>query len=142
MSIWRDINRDSWTFAKKTIVGAGGGVGEYLTSYAVNLDAGAILNGKVSADVRLVDKYGTGAGLVCRADDLWSFLAFYVAPAEESATSTVARIAAFRYGRLVPVASLLEPVILDDELVHFSLEFYSGRVRGELRGASYTTSSS
>jgi len=138
VSSWQDINRDSWTFAKKTLVGAGGGVGEYLTSYAINTGAGFILNGKVSAEVRVFNKYGSGAGLVCRADDQWSFLAFYVAPTTEAASSTVARISAFRYGRLVPVVALSEPVLLSDDYSQFSLEFYAGRVRAELRSDERT----
>lgn len=140
MGTWRDVNRDSWTFSRKAVFGAGGGAGIYRISYAIDLEPGQVLNGKISADIRLVDRYATGAGLVCRADDSWSFISFYVAPSEKAATSTVARLGAMRYGNLVPIAVASEPVLLEDDYAHFSLEFFSGQLRGVIRSGSKTYS--
>lgn len=133
MHTWRDINKDSWTFSKKVVVGAGGGAGEYRVSYAVNIASGPLLNGKVSANILLKDRHSTGAGIICRADEQLNFLALYVAPTESSASNTVVRIGAMTKGHLLPIAAARERVVLAEGFAYFSLEFYSGLVRGELR---------
>ena len=134
MSTWRDINRDAWSFTRKLIVGSGGGIGEYRTAYAVNLTTSPILNGRVAAEIRLSDRHTTGAGLVCRANDLWTFLAFYTAPGEGEADATVARVGLFKQGVFTTLAALPEPVRLPEkEYSQFSLEFFSGHLRGEIR---------
>ena len=135
MTAWRDISKNSWSFARHRVVGLGDGIGEYRTSYAVNLEKGRVLNGKISADLRILDRHAAGAGLICRADDYWSFVAFYTAPSPESDNSTIVRLSVFKQGIFSPVAILNEPARLDDGKNRFSLEFLAGHVRGEIRTA-------
>lgn len=131
MTAWQDVNRDSWSFTRRLIVGAGGGVGEYRTSYALNREVGQLLNGRVSAEVSLTSRRVAGAGLVCRADDHWSFLAFYTAPGPESGESTLARVSVFNQGVFTAIAVLDKPIQLNENS-RFSLEFFSHQVRGEI----------
>jgi hypothetical protein len=130
---WRDINRDSWTFTKRLIVGYGGGIGSYKTSYAINQESGLLLNGKISADLKISNHHSTGAGLICRADDLWSFLAFHTAPSANGGDFTLARISLFKQGMFSEIVASSEEVYLDDDFNQFSLEFFSGKVRGEIK---------
>lgn len=138
MSSWRDINKDSWTFTRKKIAGYGGGIGELKTSYAVNLENGLLLNGKISADLRIVEPYLTGAGLICRADGLWTFLAFYTAPNSKENRYTVARLGLFKQGLFAPIATLNEEIYLDEDYNQFSLEWFSGKIRGEIKTSTNT----
>ncbi|TBR56517.1 hypothetical protein B4U84_29395 [Westiellopsis prolifica IICB1] len=133
MRTWRDINRDSWTFTKKLIVGYGGGIGVYKTSYAINQESGLILNGKISADFNISKRHLTGAGLIFRADDSWTFLAFHTAPSANGGDFTLARISLFKQGMFSEIVASSEEVYLDDDFNQFSLEFFSGKVRGEIK---------
>ncbi len=139
MSDWHASNSADWTpIGSRMITGHGGGVGPYQASYTIDLASGPVLNGSVSADIKLTESGVTGAGLVCRADPHWTFMAFYTAPENTSDDSTVARLGMFREGLLVPVAQLAEPVRLERGYNHFSLEFFSGRARGEIRAGERT----
>ncbi|MEU7784898.1 toll/interleukin-1 receptor domain-containing protein [Amycolatopsis sp. NPDC049159] len=131
MSTWQGSEPGAWTFGKTLLTGHGKGTGEFGTSYAVLSDQ-RMLNGRVSASITLTDRHQTGAGLVCRADTAWSFLAFYTAPSGDSADSTFARIGVVKEGLFVPVAVSAEPVVLSRRANRFSLEFFSGHVRGEI----------
>lgn len=133
MRYWRDINRDSWTFTRRLIVGYGGGIGEYKTSYAINQEKGIILNGKISADLKILERHSTGAGLICRADNLWNFLAFYTAPSSDEGNFTTARISLFKQGVFSPIIALSEEVYLHEGFNQISLEFFSGKIRGEIK---------
>src|SRR5262249_6603397 len=124
---------DSWSFTKKMVVGYGGGVGDYQTSYAINISCGTVLNGRIEADIRLIERHAVGAGLICRADDRWTLLAFYTAPGSGKASSTVARMGFFKEGVFTPLAVFAEPVQLAESYNKYSLEFFSGRARGEIR---------
>lgn len=132
MSSWRDINKDSWTFTKKLIVGYGGGIGPYQTSYAISRES-EMLNGRIFADIKLSDRHASGAGLVCRANDQWTFLAFYTAPGDSGSESTTARLGLFKEGVFSQLLALPEEVFLDKSYNRFTLEFYSGNIRGEIR---------
>lgn len=137
MNSWRDINRDAWSFSPRVIVGSGGGIGEYQAAYAINLTAGAILNGRIAAELQLSDRNPTGAGLVCRADEDWTFLAFYTAPSGDEEGTSRARIGLFKFGVFTQLAVLADPIQLSDtEFSQFSLEFFSGHIRGEIRTGS------
>jgi hypothetical protein len=138
LSTWKDVNKNSWTFSENAVVGLGGGIGEYKTSYCINLNNPRILNGKISADIKISNRYSKGAGLICRADEHWTFLAFYAAPPLKVADYTVARIGVFKQGVFSTVAYLDEPVRLDEEKNRFSLEFLAGHVRGEIQTAEKT----
>jgi hypothetical protein len=71
-----------------------------------------------------------GAGLVCRADADWNFITFYAAPEQADAVETFARIGVYREGVLTMVASGTEPIRLGVGYNRFSLEFFSGQMRG------------
>lgn len=138
MSTWRDVNRDSWTFTRKLIVGYGGGIGKYKTSYAVNEESGLLLNGKISADLKIAKRHSTGAGLICRADSDWTFLGLYTAPYASDGEFTSARIGLFKQGVFSQLVTLNEEVYLDEEFNRFSLEFFSGHIRGEITTSERT----
>ncbi|MGW6285340.1 toll/interleukin-1 receptor domain-containing protein [Streptomyces sp. NPDC055107] len=134
MNDWHPSPSASWTALPALLTGHGAGIGEYDASYIVDLSPEQVLNGRVSADIRLTESWGTGAGLVCRADRDWTFVAFYTAPQVQGETrTTVARIGVFREGTLTTVAQLPEAVVLSPGYHHFSLEFFSGTIRGEIQ---------
>jgi hypothetical protein len=139
VSDWRDINRDSWSFTTELITGSGGGVGEYLTSYALEVGRAPFLNGGISADIQIADRHAAGAGLVCRADEQWTFLAFYTAPSVPGAAATRARLGAWREGVFIPIAVSDEEITLSEGLNRFSLQFSSGNVQGEIVTAAGST---
>lgn len=138
MSDWHSSNSGEWTIGSRLITGYGGGVGTYAASYAIDLASGPLLNGSVSAGIQFTDRWAAGAGLVCRADRNWTFVAFYAVSENADGNTAVARFGAFREGLLIPVAQLAEPVRLGKGYHHFSLEFFSGRMRGEIRTAQHT----
>jgi hypothetical protein len=131
---WRDINGDAWTFTRRWIVGSGGGVGPFATAYAIWEEMPLSLNGRFSASIRLVDKTSTGAGLIWRADDSWTFMAFYVAPESANDKAATARIAFFKHGAFVQLASLPN-IELNDDYNVFAVEFRSAHVRAEIQAA-------
>jgi hypothetical protein len=130
MRKWQDINKDSWSFVGDSIYGDGGGLGDFLTSYAINLEGDKVLNGVVSADIKIVKSLFTGAGLICRADELWTFLAMYVAKDDEK-DFFVMRMGIWKEStNPIKVLSKREKIYLDDDFNHFSLEFISGYITG------------
>lgn len=136
MGSWRDITKNSWAFTKTLIVGEGGGAGEYRTSYAIHQATGLILNGRISAEIRLHGRHPNGAGLICRASDEWTFLAFYIAPGNEEPESMRARLAVCKHGVFTPIAASSEIVLLDEDFARFTLEFLSGNIKGEVGASS------
>ena len=130
MSKWQDINKDSWSFGGDTIYGDGGGLGDFFTSYAINLEGDKVLNGVVSADLKIVKSPFTGAGLICRADALWTFLAMYVAKDDEK-DFFVMRMGVWKEStQPIKVLSKREKVYLNDDFNHFTLKFVSGHITG------------
>ncbi|WP_406349071.1 toll/interleukin-1 receptor domain-containing protein [Streptomyces sp. NBC_01597] len=139
MNDWYASNSRDWTpLGSGMITGHGGGVGPYAASYTISLASETILNGSVSTAIRLTSRRATGAGLVCRADRNWTFVAFYTAPENPGDDTTVARLGVFREGVLTPIAQLEEPVTLARGFNRFTLEFYSGQIRGEIRADERT----
>lgn len=133
MNTWNTTSPREWTFGNKLITGYGQGIGEYGSSYALEAASGVLLNGRISANLRLIRARGVGAGLVCRADEHWNFVAFYTAPAEAAAESTFPRFGVYRDGVLTNIATAEQPVTLGTGYNRFSLEFFSGQLRGEIR---------
>ena len=131
MSNWDDISGDAWSFTKNRIVGIGGGIGQNHIAYAINLEHGIILNGKIEADVKLYKNGLTAAGIVCRADEYWSFLALYILY-NPSVGSTFMGLGVCDKGSFRPVAALAEKILIDDNYNRFSLEFFSGRIIGKI----------
>ncbi|GAA0947136.1 toll/interleukin-1 receptor domain-containing protein [Virgisporangium aurantiacum] len=132
MSTWTTTSPRGWTFANRLITGYGSGIGDFGSSYAVDTTPGELLNGRISADLRLVQRSGVGAGLVCRADKHWNFVAFYTAPEDADSKSTFARLGVYEEGVLTNVATSNEPVMLGTRYNRFSLEFFSGLIRGQI----------
>lgn len=131
MSNWKDITRDSWSFTSDSVTGYGGGIGSYKTSYTVNLENNSLLNGRISADLRIAKRHLTGAGLICRADDLWTFLAMYVTTSDQKDFMAM-RIGFWKQGMFNIIVSKKENIYLDDDFNHFSLDFFSGFIKGEI----------
>jgi len=138
VNTWNTTSPREWTFGNKLITGYGEGIGEYGSSYALDVGSGVLLNGRISANLRLIRAREVGAGLVCRADDHWNFIAFYTAPAEASAESTFARFGVYQDGVLTNIATAEQPITLGTGYNRFSLEFFSGQLRGEIRAPDGT----
>lgn len=129
---WKDIGSGFWNFSDDVVVSNyGGGVGSYETSYAINLASSSFLNGKISADIEIVKKQFVGTGLVCRADNLWTFLAMYVASYDQTDALSM-NIGIWKQGIFDLIVSKREEIYLDDGFNHFSLEFSSGNIKGEI----------
>lgn len=131
MSNWKNINKFRWLFSDNRVIGYSGGIGPYKADYVIHTGQG-ILNGRISADIKILRRHKTGAGLICRASDSWSFAAFYVAPDDGDMNQTVVRISYYKHGVFYPIIALKQPIVLDEGFNRFTLEFYSGTLRGEI----------
>ena len=131
MKSWRDISGDAWSFTRNKFVGIGGGLGPHSIAYATNIDEGLLLNGKVEADIRLRRGGLAAAGLVCRADEYWSFVAAYILY-NPSTDSAFMGLGVCERGSFEPVAISKEKISIDNDYGRFRLEFFSGRVRGNI----------
>jgi len=133
MSRWHAFPERSWSQIGQSLSGFARGAGPYGLSYALDTDRERFLNGRVSARIRLGNlKRPSGAGVVCRADSLRSLVAFYVASDADAPGSFSVRLAAFKYGTVVAMATLRKPVTIPDGQAHVSLQFFSGELVGEL----------
>ena len=133
MSNWQGINENTWSCRSDKIFGYGGGTGKYRTSYALDLEGNPFLNGKISSDIKINETSLSGAGLVCRADEMWTYLALYAYTATSTeGKSTVLRIAVFKQGAFLHIKTLKGKIELDKGFNHFSLDFFSGQIRGEI----------
>jgi hypothetical protein len=133
MTNWVQIKSGSWHFFDKFITGSGGGIGHFQTSYVLNKNEGIFLNGKISAKIKIRNWNSVGAGLICRANSLGSFLAFHVAPDDNNGNFVFLRLSVFNNFELIPVLSLKEKVVLDEDYNLFELEFISGQINGYLK---------
>ncbi|HYT43935.1 MAG TPA: toll/interleukin-1 receptor domain-containing protein, partial [Methylomirabilota bacterium] len=133
MGIWKDINKDSWSFASDVVSGYGGGIGRYQISYAINIEKGISLNGRISANLKIDESPLKGVGLVCRADEQWTFLAMYVATIKTETPATSLMLGVCKEGSFNVIASQEEEIVLGTDFNHFSLKFLSGNIRGEIR---------
>ncbi|MGI5212460.1 toll/interleukin-1 receptor domain-containing protein [Plantactinospora sp. CA-290183] len=134
MSDWRVFPERTWSAIGRTMSGSGPGEGPYGLSYAVDTGIGPFLNGRVSARIRLARRSGTqAAGLVCRADEHRSLVAYYFVTEPDSPELFALRIATFKHGQLSSIVGLRKPVDLgaNDE-VHLALQFFSGEIVGQV----------
>jgi hypothetical protein len=134
MSNWHTFpNKKSWSSIGKTLSGSGDGEGAYNTAYAINVDTGAFLNGRVSAYFRIAeDRPINGAGVICRANEMRSFVAFYVITDNSSPDLYSVRLAAFKYGKIVSLVGLKHSILIPNRQFHISLQFFSGEMIGEI----------
>jgi hypothetical protein len=137
MSNWRDPSKSNWSFSSRKIIGIGSGIGQYKTAYAVQTSI-ILLNGKVEADIKVLDPSRTfAAGLVCRADELWSYIAFYVLHNPQQNVLCMA-IGVSERGTFIPLVASQQPITLVNGYNHFSLEFFSGTIQGQVRSETQT----
>ena len=130
---WQTFPNKSWSSIGKILSGFGTGEGAYKTSYAVDTDAGSFLNGRVSAYVRLAgNRPINGAGVICRADEMRSFVAFYVVTDDNYPDLYSVRLAAFKYGKIESLVALKNSISIPNREFHISLQFFSGEMIGEV----------
>jgi hypothetical protein len=140
MSSWRAFPERSWSEVQGSLSGFGPGTEPYGMAYVTDAQGGPILNGRVSARIRLgrADR-ASGVGLVCRADGLRSFAAFYVTSEPEAPGMFSVRLAAFKFGSIAASAALRVPVALAENEVRLTLQFFSGELTGELLSGPTST---
>src|SRR5215831_14982377 len=104
MSNWRAFPERSWAEVRDSFSGFGRGTIPFGLAYAADTSR-RILNGRVSARIRLgrLDR-PAGGGVVCRADDLRSLVAFHLISDPEAPGLFSVRITAFKYGTVVAMA--------------------------------------
>ena len=134
MSNWHTFpNNKSWSPIGKILSGFGDGEGAYSSAYAINIDTGLFLNGRVSARILLArNRPINGAGIICRANEMRSFVAFYVVTDDTSPDFYSVRLAAFKYGKIVSLIGLKKSIAISDRQFHVSLQFFSGDMIGEI----------
>jgi hypothetical protein len=134
MSNWKTFpNNKSWSPIGKILSGFGDGEGAYSSSYAINIDTGSFLNGRVSARILLAgNRPINGAGVICRANEMRSFVAFYVVTDDTSPDLYSVYLAAFKYGKIVSLVKLKNSIAIPDRQFHVSLQFFSGEMIGEV----------
>ncbi|MBW4504475.1 MAG: toll/interleukin-1 receptor domain-containing protein [Scytonema hyalinum WJT4-NPBG1] len=133
MSNWHSFPNKSWSPIGKVLSGFGNGEGAYISAYAINIDIGSFLNGRVSAYIRIAgDRPINGAGVICRANEMRSFVAFYVVTDDTSPDLYGVRLAAFKYGKLESLVGLKHSISIPNRQFHISLQFFSGEMIGEI----------
>lgn len=133
MSSWHIFPDKAWSPIGKILSGFGNGEGAYKSAYAIDTDAGLFLNGRVSAYIRIAkDPPIHGAGVICRADEMRSFIAFYVVTDSNSPERYSVRLAAFKYGKIEALVGLDYTVAIPNSQFHISLQFFSGEMVGEV----------
>lgn len=133
MSSWRTFPDGGWSLIGRVLTGFGNGEGSYGAAYAIDTNIGPFLNGRVSAQMRLAgDRQINGAGVISRADDLRTFIAFYVLADDTGSNLYSVRLAAFKYGKLAMLVGLKEPILIPDRQFHIALQFFSGDMVGQV----------
>lgn len=133
MSNWRAFPEKQWTLVGKALSGYGGGEGAYGAAYAIDTDTGQFLNGRVSARIQLGGDHRVAcAGVVARADELRSFVAFYVVTDDTMPDRFSVRLAAFKHGKLASLVGLKEPIEIPKRKLDIALQFFSGDVVGQV----------
>lgn len=133
MSNWRSFPNRAWSPVGKILSGFGNGEGGYGTAYAVDTDEGQFLNGRVSARIQMTrDREMMGAGIVARADELRSFVAFHVVTDESVPGLFSVRLAAFKHGKLVLLISLKDAIPIPNGRLDVALQFFAGDMVGQV----------
>lgn len=137
MSNWQTFPERSWSPIGQSLSGFGGGVGRYGLSYALKVGRGPLLNGRISARIRMGDlSHAAGAGVICRADSLQSFVALYATTDPDAPNFFSLRLAAYKFGTAVSMATVRRPIALTDGEAHLALQFFSGEFSGELHSGN------
>lgn len=132
MSNWRAFPEGRWSPVGKILSGFGAGEGAYGAAYAIAMDKGHFLNGRVSARIHLAgDRNIVGAGVIARADELRSFIAFYVVTDETDPDLFSVRLAAFKHGKVVSLIGLKEAIKIPGRELDIALQFFSGDLVGQ-----------
>jgi TIR domain len=133
MSNWHSFPNKSWSPIGKILSGFGDGEGAYESAYAINVDASSFLNGRISAQIRIAgDRPINGAGIICRANETRSFVAFYVVTDDTSPDLYSVRMTAFKYGKIESLVALKKSILIPKRQFHISLQFFSGEMIGEV----------
>ncbi|GAB2862991.1 hypothetical protein GCM10027277_34530 [Pseudoduganella ginsengisoli] len=133
MSNWKSLPTKSWSVTGQTLIGLGASEGPYRTSYAIETGTESFLNGRVSAMIHITSNRSVaGAGLICRANEIRTFVAFYVVTSDIAAGQYHVHLAAFKEGRIVLSAKLKKTISIPDHQFHISLQFFSGDIIGEI----------
>lgn len=133
MSSWRVFPKGQWTPVGKVLSGFGQGEGAYGAAYAIDISAGQFLNGRVSTYVRLAGGPRiNGAGVICRADELHSFIAFCIVTDDVAPDRFSVRLAGFKHGKLVSLIGLKESIQVPAGEFHIALQFFSGDMVGQV----------
>lgn len=132
MRNWVANPKDSWITTKIGVVsGKQCGVGEYYASYTINNQFPVSLNGDVKATFKIPDWKNSGAaGLICRADSLWSFITLYIYAPTPGVDEVVPILASYRFGHFIPLAIGQQKLALKDSQLQMSLRYYSGKLTG------------
>lgn len=133
MSNWLTFPSGAWSSIGKVLSGFGDGEGAYGVAYAVETAKGKFLNGRVSARLQLASSRRViGAGVIARADELRSFIAFYVVTDETTPDLFSVRLAAFKHGKVVSLIGLKEAIPIKNNRVGIALQFFSGDMVGQV----------
>jgi len=135
MSNWQTFpkNKKAWSPVDQILSGFGSGEGAYEIAYATNIDTGSFLNGRVSAYICLAGNPPiNGAGVICRADEMRSFVAFHVLTDGDSPDLYSVRLAAFKYGKIESLVGLKHSISIPNRQFYLSLQFFSGEMVGQV----------
>lgn len=133
MSTWRSFPDRGWRPIGDSVSGFGKGEGPYDLSYAMETQTGSHLNGRVSALFHIATTPRVqGLGIICRADEARSFVAFYVTNDKDDPARFSVRLAAFKLGRIVSLVALKDPIDVTGSAITMTLQFYSGEITGEI----------
>lgn len=134
MNDWAVFPKNSWIPFPSGIHGTKLGAGQLLASYAVNKTLPTTLNGELSASFEISNWKNLGAaGLVCRADETWSFVALHIFAREVGSGAVQPVLTSFCSGHPHGLAIGKEKIALEHNRCEMKLAFRSGFLRGEIR---------
>ena len=133
MNNWQTFPNGAWSPIGKILSGFGEGEGAYKASYAIDFGSSPFLNGRVSAYIRIAeDHLINGAGVICRANEMRSFVAFYIVTDDTYPDLYSVRLAAFKYGKIESLVGLNHSISIPNCQFYLSLKFFSGEMIGEI----------
>jgi hypothetical protein len=77
-----------------------------------------------------------GAGVIARADEMRSLVAFYVVTDEAAPELFSVRLGAFKHGKIVSLLGLKGPIRIPNRKLDIALQFFSGDMVGQVVTAS------
>lgn len=133
---WRDVTGDSWSFLAGAVLGESKGIGSLRTAYCIYNGMTTFLNGFLTAQIRITEQAPSGAGVILRADEQYSFIAVHVSSSSEDRSMKLLQVGCMNRGIYHPIATNVNPLDIGSSVLEISVEFFSGDLHAVVAMAS------